>query len=499
MKCTWMLLLVLTAHSYCFIQQSHLSNDWYPHNPVALRSLLKECNQQATQHYKATVNPSLIRSIIVPHAGYNYSGNIAAAVYRLLDKQSVKKLIFLAPDHFTGFDGVALPQFQRYQTPLGVLNVDVPAVKKLALNKLFHYQSAAFNREHSLEVQLPFIQYFLDNNSRILPLIIGKISCDQANVIAKELKPLIDKNTLVIATTDFTHYGKNFNFIPFKDFISLRIRALDSAVVELIEQGECNTFDHFLNSSQATICGHYPLNILLSLIQTGVFGSVESRFIAYDRSNKQENNNENSVSYCGILFTQEKLEDLPIEDQLTQQEQRFLWQEADSVLKNIYDQIIPIELLYPIKSFGITQAHGAFATLEVAKTKELRGCIGRITTSDPLYKTTAIVTRDTALHDSRFKPVEKNELPSLSLKLSVLSEPKPIKSYKEIIIGKHGVILHMDNKSAVFLPEVPTEFGWNLEKMLTELSKKAGLRANAWQDKDAQFLVFTSLDIKEGI
>lgn len=502
MKLIKILFLISTITIYVHpkhvqIQKSHLENSFYPGNKKLLQKTIRQLAKKASQKFNADLSHAAIKAIIVPHAAYTYSGAVAASVYKLLDKNVVKKIIILAPDHSVSFDGIALPTFDYYQTPLGKIRVDKKSVQKLAKYKLFKKNKKVFSTEHSLEVQLPFIKYFLKNNIEILPLIIGQVTCEQAYAIAQDLKSCIDINTVVVVSSDFTHYGSRFNYTPFTDNIFYNIRALDSQAVEYIEQAKCEQFESFIKKTKATICGHYPIEILLSLLEQNALGAVEPRLIAYDTSGQQENNTENSVSYIGMLFTQQKLDTLPIEQQLTQQEKSGLLQEAKDVLNNIFDNKISTELLYPIKSFGLKKTYGAFTTLEKLTTagKELRGCIGRITTSEPLYKTVAIVTKDTALHDTRFKPVKKDELPELTLKISVLSPSRQVESYEDIIIGKHGVILERDNKSAVFLPEVPIEFKWDLNQMLTQLSIKGALPANAWQDKETKFKVFTTLDI----
>lgn len=104
--------------------------------------------------------------------------------------------------------------------------------------------------------------------------------------------------------------------------------------------------------------------------------------------------------------------------------------------------------------------------------------------------------QDTALRDSRFQPVTKQEASTLNLKLSILSQPKKVDDYKNIVIGKHGIILKQGMHSAVFLPEVATEFGWNLEQTLNHLSQKAGLEKNGWKIKETSFSVFSTLDIE---
>ncbi len=494
------------------IKKAHLDSNWYPNEKTSLQKTVSKLSDKAAQLYDATVDSRSIRALIVPHAGYRYSGTVAASVYRLLDKSDIKKIIILAPDHSVSFQGVAVPSFDQYHTPLSNIPVNTEIIKKLENQPFFIKNDTVFDIEHSLEMQLPLIQTYCAQ-ATIVPLIVGKLTCAQAHAIAQALKSVIDDRTLVIVSSDFTHYGSRFGFglpqllrseqyrtKPVKqEYIHHFIRSLDSQAIQTIEHGSCSAFEKFMESTGATICGHYPLEIFLSLLELNAFGSVEPRLIAYDTSGNQEKNQTSSVSYVGMLFTSQKLVSQPFETQLTQQEQRGLWQEAHDVLFNIFAHAIDDRLLYPILSFGVRQKHGAFTTLDTVTTrgKQLRGCIGRITTPEPLYKTVATVMRDTALHDTRFNPITKNELPNLSLKLSILSDPHPITSYKNIVLGKHGIILSHGLASAVFLPEVPVEFKWNLPETLTQLSEKAGLPSNAWQDKTAQFEVFTSIDIGE--
>lgn len=494
-------LLLVTVFAICCVKtqayKAHLDARWYPQSKELLQTTIAELSKKAEETYNALLDKHAIKAIIVPHAAYAYSGIVAASVYRLLDKPNIKKVIILVPDHSVSFNGIALPAFDVYQTPLGSVAIDTLVIKKLAKNKLFHKEVKVFDREHSLEVQLPFIQTYLDHDIAIVPFIVGKLTCDQASRVAYLLKPLIDNNTLLIVSTDFTHYGKGFNYNPFKNNIFYNVRNLDSQVVQYIEQGSCDQFSSFIEHTGATICGYYPLKILLSLLEMDAFGDIQPRFISYDMSGQQEKNMENSVSYVGMLFTQQKLDTVPIEQQLTMQEQRGLLQEAKDVLSNLFNATLPQELLYPIQSFGVTRKHGAFATLEkkIKGKKELRGCIGRITTEDPLYKTIATVTQDAALHDTRFIPLQKEELPTVEVKLSILSSVRPLTDYKNIILGKHGVILQFDKKAAVFLPQVALEFKWTLEQMLQELSKKAGLSEDIWKNSKTKFNIFTDLEI----
>lgn len=473
-------------------KQFHLSNGWFPNDAEKLEKKLDELQIVAQTNYAATVQKGSVPAVIVPHAGIKYSGAVASAVYQQAHN-SVKTIIILTPDHAGKVSGVALPLFDAYAIPTGTLSVNTNVVKKLSEQPFFNFNDSAFYREHSLEIQLPFIKKFF-KHVNIVPLIVGKINCAQAKLIATELTPYINKKTLVVVSSDFVHYGKRFNYTPFDDHQQLRIRHLNSHAIELIEHGTCAPFANFVQKTGATICGANPIKILLSLLELNAFGNVEPRFIAYDTSSKSDT--DNVVSYVGMLFTTQKLASLPHEQQLTQYEKTSLLTEAHDVLNHLHDEHFMPTLYYPIKSFGLKQAKGAFTTFDTADDK-LRGCIGRIITSGPLYKTVADVTIDTALKDTRFSPVTKEEVPSLKLKLSILDQPKKVKGYKNIIIGKHGIILKSNGKSAVFLPEVPIDFKWNLQQTLTRLTKKAQLPADIWKTDDAQFEVFTTFDIQK--
>ncbi len=500
------LLLVITTSTSLAMHNWHLSESWFPQNAKNLKHTLFELKAHAHDLYNAQIQHTTVKAIIVPHAALSYSGTVAAAVYSLVDA-SVDRVIILAPDHSGRTNGIAVPSFDTYQLPIGKLTVDTNSIQSLLKNDYFKVNNEVFSSEHSLEIQLPFISYFT-KQVKIVPLIVGSITCDQAENIAQSLQKIIDKNSLVIVSTDFVHYGQRFGFTPFKDHKRLRMRGLNSQAVELIENGKPRPFADFIEKTGATICGANPLKLLLTLLDMQVFGYVEPRFIAYDTSHRPASFEElvadvddavGEVSYVGMLFTSQKLSLLPITSQLTQHEKRSIAHEAYDILGSLFEKNnIDQSLYYPIRSFGVTRKHPAFVTIEKhmgRHNKELRGCIGRTATIEPLYKTVARVTEDAALHDSRFSPVTKEELPSLSLKVAVLSEPKEIDSYQKITLGHDGIILQQNGASALFLPEVPLEFGWNLPQTLEQLTIKAGLPSGSWKDKKTEFKIFRTLDI----
>ena len=492
--CILWLLCVVIINAQTTVFQAHLSG-WYPTEKTELAAELDQLDRQAREQYSAAIDRD-IRAIIVPHAGYRYSGTVAASVYRLLDKNSYKTAIVICPAHTELFDGIGLPTFSSYEVPNGTITIARSIIEELANESPFVYDDISYQQEHAIEIQLPLIKRYLPK-AHVVPLIIGKVTEEQLQDAALVLKKFINKKTLVIVSSDFTHYGKRFSYMPFEDYQSLRVKELDNQAVMLIQKAKPEPFAQFIVKSGTTICGHQALELLLDLINQDTFDDVEPRVIAYAQSSPLVDAASESVSYVGLTFTNKKLEQLAPDQQINQFERRELVKTARLALEHLFDEDFPKELTAPISTPFIRAMHGAFVTLKIKKTGVLRGCIGNIVGVEPLVPTIIRLTRDAALHDTRFVPVTLGEIPSLTLEISLLSRPKRIKSSTEIKLGTHGIILHHGKNQAVYLPEVAPEQKWDLATTLASLSEKAGLDAQAWRDKNSWFEIFESLKIHE--
>lgn len=520
---------------------AHLADTWYPADPAKLRATLAQLDAQAQQQFGEKINSSQsakqspARVIIVPHAGYAYSGVVAAAVYRQLDPTTIKNIVILAPSH-QPFQGIALPDFDLYQIPTGALRVNRALVQTLAKKTvpaaarkpLFTYNNMLFENEHSVEIQLPLIHHYLPN-ATITPLLIGDLSTFGASrasnsaktkaqeyfselaikQVAQLLAPHITDSTLLVISSDFTHYGPRFDYTPFSKYRrnqeQLRIKQLDGQAVQALAHQSLAEFLAYLARTRNTICGALPLAILLSLLEQGALKDTQMRLLAYQTSatknaltqDQDSKFDSNSVSYVGAVFATkaQSPEQAPNKPLFTPYEKTELLKTARATLSNIFAKNIPEELLYPIKAAALTIQTGAFVTLY--KNGKLRGCIGRTSSQEPLYKTVIAMTRAAALEDSRFSPVTKQELADIKISISVLTEPTPISHYNDIVLGKHGIILTQKSRSALFLPAVATDQGWDLSTALSELSLKAGLPADAWADPKSTYQVFESIDFSE--
>jgi len=515
------------------VHTSQLPAGWYTQEKQQLSQEIDHYLGIAKTAFEVAIDPAFIKALIVPHAGHYYSGLCAASAYQTLQNKNatnerknhdIKRVIILAPSHTVFFNGVSLPYYTTYQTVLGDLKVDDDAITVLSKSDLFKKFPDPHLTEHAIEIQLPFLQKTIADFT-IVPLIIGHIkNMAEYYTIAEQLKKIITDQTLVVVSSDFVHHGKNYDFTPFNKNILYHVRYLDSLAVQAIATQSLLLFDKVVTETKATICGREPIKVLLALLEQQTLGDCQSQLACYYTSahipqarfnnlinwkplldnDVADEKVQNSVSYVSLIFTTQQLTSLKKEDRLTGYEKKGLLTFARSTLENSlknHNDQIQEHLLAPIISPGIEQKTGAFVTLNT-KTGRLRGCIGRILSPDPLYKTVSSMSKAAAFNDSRFSPVTRDELDGLGIDISVLSKPEKVASADDITIGKHGIILTkigLNNHtlgSAVFLPQVPVENGWNLKTTLEHLSEKAGFDKDAWKS-DCSFEVFEGFEIKE--
>ncbi len=509
------------------VQASVLPAGWYPTDQKILTNEIKTYFDLSQKHFGTTIDAQSIKAIIVPHAGYFYSGLCAATAYHTLlnttDKHKKNshytRVIILAPSHTSFFNGVSLPNYTVYRTALGDIPIDVETIKTLSKHELFRGSSEAHDKEHAIEVQLPFLQQTLTDFS-IVPLIVGHLRDEKAFAIAKELRKFIDDRTLIVVSSDFVHQGKSYEYQPFsKDIINMT-RYIDSLAVQALCLQSYNAFNTMITQTGATICGQEALRILLALCEMQALGTTDAHLCCYYTSahlNKARQANpaiidiaqlfqpvpddqgQESVSYVGLVFAKPAHKKLP--DLLTGYEKKSLLAMVKGVIANDLapeENKIPDHLLAPIISTNLDLQVGAFVTLH--KQGELRGCIGNIISPQPLHKTVMAMARAAAFNDSRFSPVGSDELNQLSIDITILSQPTHVNSYRDIVLGKDGIILQkydingrMTN-SSVFLPQVPLGQGWDLNTTLEQLSLKAGLSRDGWKER-CSFDVFEGFEI----
>lgn len=487
MKNTISLIICLTFTLYLNAEEvlvSPLAGTWYAKDQTKLKAELQGYLKKADQKPMDDVI-----ALILPHAGYRYSGQTAAYGIKAL-KKNYKKFIILGPSHRVSmYNTLSVPNVTHFQTPLGKVPLDTKFIAQLKKHEIFKSISQAHNYEHSVQIQIPLLQ-IKEKDFSIVPIVVG--NCDEATIkkAGNIIRNLMDEETLLIASSDFVHYGKNFHYTPFLDNIPENIKKTDYGALEQIKKLDMKGFIEYRNKTGATICGVMSIGVMLAALPK----ETKVHELCYRTSGDMTKDFTNSVSYFSIAFTGKwTKKKLPIVkndgDKLTEKDKETLLKLARGTLTfYLKNKKIPkLEDLNIKINQRLKAKRAAFVTLK--KNGMLRGCIGEIFPRQPLYESVIANSLNAGINDRRFRPVKLEELEKITFDISALTPPKQVKTYKDIRIGVDGMVLKKGWNSAVFLPQVATEQGWDLPTTLSHLARKAGLPADGWK-KDCQWLTF---------
>lgn len=491
------LTLVANIHSSDEIV-SPFAGTWYPSNKqFLLLQIDKYLSNVKSQNLDKVI------ALILPHAGYAFSAQTAAYGVKEIIGKKYSRIIIIGTSHYAQLPNqFTVSDVKYYTTPLGKVEVDTDFAAKL--KKLPEYCELGYNihyREHSIQLIIPLLQSSL-TNFKIVPIILGSLNDITLKKLAGELSPMLNNETLIIISSDFTHYGVNYDYLPFPadENTESKLKDMDMEAVKSILNLNYIEFNNFVDKTDDTICGKYCIDLLLLMLPK----DSKSYLLNYSTSGKTTENFSNSVSYFSLAFTGEWKNNIPDKvtteknsntvKELTEKDKTELLTAAKkSVEYFLNNGKIPSSENLGLKiSDPMKEERGVFVT--ITENGELRGCIGNIYAVFPLYEAVIKLAISSAFNDHRFYPVTESELPFLDYEISVLTIPEKINSYKNIILGKDGIILEKDGHTAVFLPQVATEQGWNLEETLTHLSRKATLPSDAW--KEATFMVFQAEKFK---
>lgn len=283
-----------------------VAGQFYDSDPVRLRADFAAYLQDAPA--PPLPQGCLLRVLVVPHAGYAYSGGTAARAYATAAMGDYKRLVLLTPSHYVGFAGLALPSYSSCETPLGPVKVDIAAVESLSKAdlRLIGHNYRAHSLEHSLEVQLPLMRHFFPDTP-LLPIVCGQIDRDMAAKAAADLLPLWGEDSLWIVSSDFTHYGESFNYMPFDHDIPAKLRELDLGAVDHILAQDAHAFDRYVKSTGATICGAAPILVALEVAALAAKARkevLEGALLEYVTSGAMTGDYTHSVSYAAVALYQ---------------------------------------------------------------------------------------------------------------------------------------------------------------------------------------------------
>jgi AmmeMemoRadiSam system protein B len=274
-----------------------VAGSWYPRDRDELAGLVDGLLDAASG--RAATPPQKVAAVIAPHAGFVYSGPVAASAFVNLRGSRFDRVILLGPSHYFGFHGAAVPdEAVAYRTPLGDVPIDLDAVAALRGASPFRADDHVFEPEHSIEAELPFLQRVLASDVPIVPVLLGgRTSHAEAGRVASALERFRDASTLFVVSSDFTHFGPRFGYVPFDDDVPARVKELDMRAVAAIEAGDPEAFSRHVDTTGATICGHRAIDVLLSLLG----GPGAATLLEYDTSGRMTGSWDHSVSYAAIV------------------------------------------------------------------------------------------------------------------------------------------------------------------------------------------------------
>jgi len=453
---------------------------------------------------KAEVEPiDNVIAMILPHAGYQFSGQTAVRAIKTTDKK-YSRIVVIGPSHTTYMEEMlSVPSTTHYETLLGEIPLDVDFIKKLLQYPPFQSVPYVHEGEHSVQIELPLLQY-KQKDFELVPIVAGHCSLNTIRKAGSILKSLIDDKTLVIASSDFVHYGRTFRYVPFTENIPEQIKKIDMGAYEHIANLDSEGFLKYKQKTGATICGYVPVAILLSMLEK----SAKANLIEYKTSGELTGDYRHSVSYLSVVFSgswprRPRTAPEPGSTELSEGDKKQLLALAQkTIVHYLRKQRVaePSELGVTI-SESMRVPRAAFVTLKKVPNPNkvpgpykpiLRGCIGDIFPRRPLYRSVISNAFNAAFRDRRFRPVTIAECNDITIEISALTAPKPIASADQIRIGIDGVVLSKNGLSAVYLPQVAPEQGWDTEQMLANLSLKAKLPKDGWKE-GASFLVFQAV------
>lgn len=470
------------------LREPAVAGSFYPDSAPALRL--------AVEKYMAEAVPPVAKdpvAIIVPHAGYVFSGQICADGFNQVRDRRYQTVVILGTNHTSSpFRKVGIYPGRGFRTPLGEAAVDGAVVEALlagcpdcTLDKSIHA------REHSIEVVVPFVQVLFPG-AKIVPAVVGEADVEMCRRFGKALaRALGGRNALIVASTDLSHYPSAAH-APMIDRQTLQaVLPMDPARFHAVVH---TASDRNIPGLATRACGEAP--VMAAMTAAGELGATGGTLVSYAHSGDTVLGDQRQVvGYAAVALgsgrtgaggpgrTPEKPADTggPL---APPDRKALLLLARETIDRFLSTKTAP---LARNPSPALEQTRGLFVTLK--KRGELRGCIGEIVAEKPLYRLVGPVALKSALEDPRFRPLRHEELKDVEIEISVLTTPAPVSGAEDIVVGRDGVILQKDGRSAVFLPQVATEQGWGRDEMLDQLCRKAGLPAGSWK-QGARMLTF---------
>jgi len=476
------------------VRQPAVAGQFYPARPSDLEAQVREFLARVPERRVQ----GRILGLVCPHAGYIYSGQVAAHAYKLLQGRKIEKVVVISPSHVEYFPFASVFPGEAYRTPLGTVPVDRQLAARIAsqseriqLSPRGHLQESLPRQEHALEVQLPFLQEVL-GDFELVPIVMG----DQKWEICRDLgqavgRALEEPGVLVVASSDLSH---------FKD--DATTRRLDGAFCDLLEKMDPRALQEALDSRTVEACGGGP--VVAAMIAALEAGADRCEVLATATSGDVTGDRSSVVGYASAVFlggregasrSREVSEHRRAEQAGSESEHRLSPQERDYLLRLArYSIAQELGLDYPepepLSTPDLERKSGAFVTLKIGP--NLRGCIGYIEALKPLARTVREMAKAAAFQDPRFPPLSREEFPRIRIEISVLGPLQPVGDPEQIQVGRHGLVIERGMNRGLLLPQVATEYHWDRWQFLEQTCRKAMLPPDAWRQEGTRIFMFTA-------
>jgi AmmeMemoRadiSam system protein B/AmmeMemoRadiSam system protein A len=479
------LMIVISLSLTCFtavgaanaedIRKPVYAGSFYPDTPEELTAFIKKLVNQVKPIHVDRPPHSSLKALIIPHAGYLYSGWTSAHMSLVLKENQFKRVIVMGPDHRIGFEGCAISDVSAYETPLGRIRLDEDADQLRRNKTLFRSVPVSDRLEHSVEVILPYLQYFL-KKFEIIPVVLGQ-GRDLADKVTAAFDPLLDQTTLIVASSDLSH------FLPYQEAV-----ARDRETIKMILNLKANE----LKKRENAACGKIPILVVINMARRHNWHPV---LLHYSNSGDTAGDRSRVVGYTVIAF----YGGLSMKNRMDSLQS--LNEEQGQILVKLARQTIEERLgrrSIKVDPDSMTDSvfkekRGTFVTLTI--NKQLRGCIGNLDSTDSIVGGIERNAINAAFRDPRFPPLKADELDRVDIEVSILTEPQHLeyRDSKDLLsklrVNVDGVILRKGSASATFLPQVWEQLP-QPEKFLSHLCTKAGLSADTWRKGNLDILTY---------
>lgn len=458
------------------IRMPAVAGAFYPAAPAELTKTVDGYLARVTNGH---AQPSIA---IAPHAGYVYSGPVAAYAFKPLVGRACDGVVVLGFNHGYSyeFQGASIWTEGAWRTPLGDVPIDAALARSIAdTDDRFQVGRDPHTTEHSIEVMLPFLQRVQPGKS-FVPISIGRPTLDNCRALADGLARAISgKNVAVVVSTDLSHYPPYDGAVRVDRETVAAVLSLDPLALEALVK---DLPSHEIANLHTRMCGQGP--VLTAMMLAHYLGAERAELLNYANSGDAPiGERDRVVGYAAIGFAPGKPPELTDSDRA-----ELLRIARETLSAHAENRSLP-EL--EIDSPGLRLPRATFVTLRRRSTGELRGCRGEVFARSEVWESVRRVTLLSALDDPRFTPLRPDELAGTHIEISVLSPLRLAESPDEVIVGKHGVLVRRGGHGGLFLPQVPTEQGWGHDEYLDNLcAMKAGLPRDAWRKPDTQLYIF---------